>query len=203
MSERFAGMAKTPQVPAARMLADASARLSTKLDAPASAPLDVVLAELEEKEAVIDMLRLLGVALPPRERVWWSCMAARDYLGEGPDKGTPALAASEEWVFRPTPENREKAGQTIDLAEPDDDTINCAMGVLYSEGTLGTGELANIPAPPGAAETVAFAMNVVAMDNHEGDFDAYVQLLIDRGVDIARGGNGKLDRKADSAETEE
>ncbi len=203
MSERFADMVKVPQVPAARMLADANARLSVKLDAPASAALDVVLAELDEKEAFIDMLRLLGVALPPRERVWWSCLAARDYIGEAPDNNTPSLAASEEWVFRPTPENREKAGETIDLAEPDDETVNCAMGVLYSEGTLGTGDLANIPSPPGAAETVAFAMNVVAMDNHEGDFDAYLQLLIDRGVDIARGGNGKLDRKDAGSETEE
>ncbi|MEM6656998.1 MAG: hypothetical protein AAF496_15770 [Pseudomonadota bacterium] len=203
MTERFAGMAKVPQVPAARMLADANARLNTKLEAPASASLDVVLGELDEKGAVVDILRLLGVALPPRERVWWSCLAARDYIGEAPDNNTPCLAASEEWVFRPTPENREKASETIDLAEPDDETINCAMGVLYSDGTLGTGDLAAIEAPPGAAEVVAFAMNVVAMDNHEDDFDAYVQLLIDRGVDIARGGNGKLDRQAASLETED
>ncbi|WP_171103371.1 MULTISPECIES: hypothetical protein [unclassified Ruegeria] len=203
MSDRFSGMTKTPDAPAARMLADANARLGTKLDAPASAPLDVVLAELDKKEAFIDILRLLGVALPPRERVWWSCLAARDYVGEAPDNNTASLAAAEEWVFRPTEENREKAGETLDLAEPDDETVNCAMGVLYSEGTLGTGDLANIPSPPGAAETVAFAMNVVAMDNHEGDFDAYVQLLIDRGVDIARGGNGKLDREAATNETED
>lgn len=203
MSERFAGMAKVPQMPAARMLADANARLNTKLDAPASAPLDMVLAELDEKGAVVDILRLLGVALPARERVWWSCLAARDYIGAAPDNTTPALAASEEWVFRPTPENREKAEATIEVAEPDDETINCAMGVLYAEGTLGTGDLATMPAPPGAAEILAFAMNIVAMDNHEEDFDAYVQLLIDRGVDIARGGNGKLDRKEDGLETEE
>ena len=203
MSERFAGMTKIPQVPAARMLADANARLGVKLDAPASAPVDVVLSELDEKGAVVDILRLLGVALPPRERVWWACLAARDYVGEAPDNNTPSLAASEEWVFRPTPENREKAGATIDLAEPEDETVKCAMGVLYSDGTLGTGDLANMPAPPGAGEVLSFAMNVVAMGNHEGDFDAYVQLLIDRGVDIARGGNGKLDRKAASLETEE
>jgi hypothetical protein len=203
MTDRFSGMTKTPQMPAARMLADANARLSVKLEAPASAPLDVVLTELEEKGAVIDILRLLGVALPARERVWWSCLAARDYIGEAPDNNTPALAASEEWVFRPTPENRDKAGATIDLAEPDDETVNCAMGVLYSDGTLGSGDLANVPAPLGAAEVVAFAMNVVAMDKHEEDFDTYVQLLIDRGVDIARGGNGKLDREKASAETEE
>ena len=203
MTDRFSGMTKTPQMPAARMLADANARLSVKLEAPASAPLDVVLTELEEKGAVIDILRLLGVALPARERVWWSCLAARDYIGEAPDNNTPALAASEEWVFRPTPENREKAEATIEVAEPDDETINCAMGVLYAEGTLGTGDLATMPAPPGAAEILAFAMNIVAMDNHEEDFDAYVQLLIDRGVDIARGGNGKLDRKDAGPETKE
>ncbi|MBO9413471.1 MULTISPECIES: hypothetical protein [unclassified Ruegeria] len=195
MSERFANLTKTPQMPAARMLADANARLGTKLDAPASAPLEVVLAELEEKGAPIDMLRLLGVALPPRERVWWSCLAARDYIGEAPDHNTPSLAASEAWVFRPTPENREKAEQTIDLAEPDDETINCAMCALYADGTLGTGDLAGMPAPLGAAEALAFAMNVTAMGYHEGDFDAYVQLLIDRGLDIARGGNGKLETK--------
>ena len=45
-----------------------------------------------------------------------------------------------------------------------------------------------MPAPPGAAEIMAFAMNVVAMDMHEDDFDAYVQLLIDRGGRYCSGG---------------
>lgn len=195
-------MTKVPQAPAARILADANARLTAKLDAPASAALEEVLEELDGKGAQVDILRLLGAALPPRERVWWACLAARDFVGAAPENNTPALAASEAWVFRPTDENREKASEAMDVSEPDDDTIHCAMGVLYSDGTLGPGDLAGHAAPPGAAEVVAFAMNVIAMDHHQGDLDAYVQLLIDRGVDIARGGNGKLEQPKASSETE-
>ncbi|OZA10157.1 MAG: hypothetical protein B7Y02_11245, partial [Rhodobacterales bacterium 17-64-5] len=91
MSERFSGLTKLIRQPAARLLAHANAELDTELTSPASASVEVVLAELDQKGAVIDMLRLLSVALPPRERVWWACLAARDSLAPGA-KVPPPLA---------------------------------------------------------------------------------------------------------------
>ncbi|MBL3703852.1 hypothetical protein GI582_14235 [Sulfitobacter sp. BDSS02] len=192
MSDRFSGMVKVPKDPAARLLADANVLLKTPLDAPASAAADVVLSELAEKNAWIDILMLLGVILPPRERVWWACLAARDYIGPKSDRDPAALKAAEAWVFKPTDENREAARQSLDHAYIDDETVHCAMCVLYSDGTLGPGDLAKFPAPAGASETSAFAMNMVALGELSDKFEAHTQVLIDRAVDIARGGNGQM-----------
>ena len=78
-----------------------------------------------------------------------------------------------------------------DIGTADDDTVNCALSVLYSDGTLGPGDLSQHPAPAGAAELSAFAMNVVALNELSDKFEAHTQVLIDRAVNIARGGNGQ------------
>ncbi|AVO37682.1 DUF6931 family protein [Pukyongiella litopenaei] len=195
MSERFKNMVKVPDQPAAKLLARANIRLKTRLDAPASASAEAVLEELDGKKAMIDMLLLMSVLLPPRERVWWACLAARDYIGPKSDKDPPSLAASEIWVFKPTEENRNAARNTLDHAYVDDDTVNCATAVLYADGTLGPGDLKEFPAPAGAAEAAVFTMNMVALKHLSARFEAHGQLLIDRAVDIARGGSGRVEAK--------
>jgi hypothetical protein len=191
MNKRFSGLTKFPQQPAARLLSQANAELDTELTAPASAAVEVVLAELEQKGALIDMLRLLSVALPARERVWWSCLAARDILIEGA-KLPPPLAAAEAWVFKPTEENRAVAHHALQHASMKDDTKHCAMAVQFHDGTLGPGELAQHAAPPGGSEVSAFAMNVVAIGKSGKPLEIAAGLLIDRALDIARGGSGRV-----------
>lgn len=193
MTKRFADMTKIPREPAAKLLAQANTRLGTQIDAPASALPEAVLEELDGKGAMVDVLRLMAILLPPRERVWWACMAARDFIGPAPDNDTPSLAASEAWVYQPNDENRDKARDSVDHAYVDDETVNCAISVMYADGTLGPGDLANHPAPAGASEVAAFAMNVVALGEHSDKFEEYGQMLIDRAINIARGGNGQLE----------
>ena len=60
MSERFQGLVKFPTVPVAKLLSQCNVTLMTRLDAPANAPADVVLAELDQKGALVDLLRLLA-----------------------------------------------------------------------------------------------------------------------------------------------
>lgn len=198
MADKFKNLKKLPAEPAARLLANAQVKLKTKITAPASAPIPAVLAELDAAEGIparIDTLRLLSVALPPRESVWWACLAARDYLGEKA-KPTKALEAAEAWVYRPGEETRHAAIHLLEHADPDDDTMFCAMAVAYSDGTLGTGELAQIPAPPGGPATPVFAMNAKTLEGPAEipDIEAHLRFLIDRGLDIARGGNGQIPR---------
>lgn len=200
MPDRFSKLTKVPADPAAKLLAQDNVKLATQLDAPASASVEAVLIELDAKGANVDLLRLLSIALPPRERVWWACLAGRDVPGPTPGEIAPSLAASEAWVFKPTPENRVTAVDTIDLAYIDDETVNCAIAVMYADGTLGPGDLANHPAPAGAAEAAAFAMNVVALGEHSDKYEEYGQLLVDRAVDIARGGNGRLNNNKQAEE---
>ncbi len=202
MSENFENLVKLPADPVAKILSRANVLLKTQLTAPPSAPAGVVLQELYEKEALVDLLRLLGVLLPPRERVWWACMAARDYIGPRSDKDPAALVRSEAWVRDPSEENRDAARLTLDHAYVDDDTVNCALSVLYAPGTLGPGDLNQYPAPAGASEAAAFAMNMVALSQLSDKFEDHGCVLVERALDIARGGNGQGPAKADASDAD-
>ena len=202
MSDRFADLKKLPAEPAARVLARENTELGATLTSPASAPVPAVLQELQDKGETLDMIRLLSVALPPRERVWWAVLAAKDMTAKQGIEPTPTLAAAEAWVFEPTEANQERAKTAIQTAGVKDDFVHCATGVLYAEDTLGPGELKEYPAPPGAGAVSAFAMNVLAMREHPEDLDGYQQVIIDRALDIARGGNGRLTPKGAAEEGE-
>jgi len=201
MADRFSDLVKIPQQPAARLLANANAELTTELDAPASAPVEVVLRELDEKEAYVDMVRLLSVALPARERVWWACLAAHDILEPGANPPGP-LAAAEAWVYKPTEENRAAAVQALQNAALMDDTKHCALAVQFHDGTLGPGDLAEHPAPPGGSEVNAFAMNVLAITKSGKLLPEAAGPVIDRALDIARGGSGRIAEAAAPAQAE-
>ncbi|MCB2135300.1 MAG: hypothetical protein KDE08_05035 [Rhodobacteraceae bacterium] len=190
MTSRFADLKKVPKEPAARLLAVANMRLETKVKAPASAKVEQILTELETEGALIDMLRILSVALPPRERTWWACLAARDVVGAKDTAPPRSLLAAESWVLKPNDDTRAAARTALDAAEQDDETTLCAMAAALADGTLGPGELAHHAAPPGAAEAAAFGMNVMALGTVD-DFSEGANRLIDRALDIARGGNGK------------
>lgn len=189
MSERFANLKKIPDQPAVRLLAARSQKLETALDAPASASVEVVLNELAEKGAWVDAMRLLSVALPEREAVWWACIAGRDIAGE---EGTPCLKAAEAWVFEPGDKTRAAVQAALDAADMDDDTALAATAALYAPGNMGPGEMAEHPAPPAAVSSCAFGMNMTTLATAEDPL-LQMQWLIDRALNIARGGNGKVD----------
>ncbi len=196
MSENFENLVKLPSDPVAKLLSQTNVLLKTPLKAPPSAPAAVVLQELYEQEALVDLLRLLGVLLPARERVWWACLAARDYIGPRSDKDPASLTTSEAWVRDPSEGNRDAARVSLDHAYVDDDTVNCALSVLYAPGTLGPGDLNQYPAPAGASEAAAFAMNMVALGQLSDKFEEHGRVLVARALDIARGGNGQGSVKA-------
>jgi hypothetical protein len=190
MTDRFRDLRKIPRDPARRLLALANARLSVALAAPASAPVEEVLGELESREAHVDMIRLLSASLPVRECIWWSCLAGEDlFEGAGPP---PPLEAAKAWVFKPTEPHREAARLAAGAAEIGDDTALCATAVAMHDGKLGGGELGRFDAPPGAAAAMAFAVNIIALGRSSPSaFAARRDALIDRALDIARGGNGR------------
>lgn len=196
MSKRFENLKKVPPDPAAKMLAATGTKLQTRLTLPASASVPAVLAALDAQAAKIDILRLLSVALPPREATWWACLAARDLIGAEAKVVPPPLAAAERWVFKPTQENREVARQCFEGADQDDDTAYCAMAALYADGTLGPGEMNQHPAPPNGVSAAVFAMNLIAMRANVDRMQVHLDILIDRGLDIGRGGNGRVEAGA-------
>jgi len=188
MSDRFENLKKIPQGPAARLLADANMKLDTELEAPVSASVGEVLAELEGKAAHVDMLKVIAAALPPRECVWWACLAAHDVPAK---TVSPVLKAAEAWVFKPTDESREALQNLMAVADPGDDQALCGTAAYYGDGTLGLGELADQPAPPGIVAAMALAQNFFCLKGRDDDQE-HMLVLIERGLDIARGGNGRV-----------
>ncbi len=191
---------KIPDEPAARLLAKANVKLDVPLRAPASASVAEVLRELADQDARFDMIQLLAAALPPREAVWWACLAATDLLGRDEAAETPALRAAKAWVYNPDAETKQAARVAMDSADFDDDTVYCAMAAFYGDGTAGTGAMAEHPAPPGAVSGAVFAQNMLCMGVHGGEVNADAEHLIARALDIAGGGNGKVARPAPSEE---
>lgn len=199
MSDRFANPRKIPDQPASRLLAAANAKLETRLKSPASAGVAEVLAELKEADSWIDMMRLLSVALPPRECVWWACLAGRNVMGK--DK-SPCLKAAEAWVFDPSDENREKLQVVMDNADIDDDAALCATAAFFAPGNMGLGDLSETPAPVGVVSSCCFGMNMLALERLNLTLDEAAYHLIDRALDIADGGNGSVDLRTSDPDEE-
>ena len=189
MSKRFENLKKIPDQPAVRLLAAANAKLKTKLKSPANASVQTVLEELEAANAPVDMLRLLSVALPPRECVWWACIAGRDILPEV--EKSACLSASEAWVFDPSVENRERLRLVLENESSGDKTAACATAAYYAPGNLGEGDMADIAAPVGVVSACCFGMNLKTLKVGPPP-DRCFEVTIDRALDIARGGNGKI-----------
>jgi hypothetical protein len=193
MTDRYSGLKKVPKQPALRLLALANMKLDTELSVPAAAPVDAVLAELEQAEAWPDLLRVMVAALPVREGVWWACLGVEDVLGGGEAAQSPCLKAARDWVYKPNDATREAARRAAEQADPSDPADLCAGAVAMSDGTLGPGDYARYAAPPGGAQTMILTAvaNGIGADGIE-DFEAHLQHVIDRGLDIARGGNGRI-----------
>ena len=190
MSERFQNLKKIPDQPAARLLAAANVELQTKLSLSVTASVPEVLAELEAAEAPVDLIRLLSVALPPRECVWWACLAGRDL--SGPDGKSPSVTAAEAWVYEPTEERRAQIKAVMDNTGRGDKAAPCAAAAYYAPGNMGPGDMKDYPAPPGVVSACAFALNLKTLALGP-DPQTRLNLIIDRALNIARGGNGKVE----------
>lgn len=192
MADAYDGLTKIPDQPASRLLALANTKLDYAVVAPAAADVPTVLRELAGAYQPAEMIRVLAASLPLREGVWWACLAARDLLG--PEARVPrTLSAAEAWVFDPSDDNRAAARAALDAAEADDVAVLCASAVSMCDGKLGPGELAQYDAPPGASQISVFGQVMLSLAAREEQFFHQIKLLIERALDIARGGNGAID----------
>lgn len=190
MSEKFQNLIKIPEQPAARLLAIGNTKIEMKLKAPVSATVAVVLGELEKAEAYVDMIRLLSVSLPSRECVWWACIAGKDIMArEG--STSECLSAAEAWVFKPTNENRKRLHLVLENESGNDPAVLAATAAFYAPGTMGLGDMEEQPAPPGIVASCTFGINLLTIKLGP-DPDTRFKLIIDRALDIARGGSGNL-----------
>ncbi|MEM7667600.1 MAG: hypothetical protein AAF317_00425 [Pseudomonadota bacterium] len=190
---RFEGLTKMLKKPALDVLSAGKASVQGDTEVPPDASIEDALALLEENEEYLDMFQLFAHGLPPREGTWWACLAAREmFPAEGPAQ-PKCLKAAEDWVFKPTDEARVVCREVMETAPPEDDTTLVAMAATFAKGTLGAGELEDYDAPAGAVGGCIFSMALISMFDDDEQVDYRAQLFVERAIDIARGGNGKVE----------
>jgi uncharacterized protein DUF6931 len=154
-------------------------------------PLEFVDA-LSGRALYSDAVKFLARALPKREAVWWSCLCARDLPADDkrPELGN-GLAAAEEWVYRPTEDNRRKAEKAANDIKASHPARWTAMAAFWSGGSLAPPNAPEAkPAEDFTSKAVAGAiLMAVALDPSEGPVRN--KRFLEYGVDIAKGGTGR------------
>ncbi len=144
-------------------------------------------------------IQFLAFALPPREAVWWSCICTRTLFVEPPPRSLlEAVEAAEAWVRKPTEEHRRAAmacAQATDFRSP---AAWAAVAAFWSGGSLAPADLPEVPAAPhllGVA--VAGAIALAAVQTEPQHADRKRAQYVASAVDIANGGNGRVNPPGD------
>lgn len=188
MGERFKGLRKLPDRPVGEMLAETRARIALPPDADPAAPPAEMLALLDRAGQPIDLIRLFAHVLPRREATWWACLAGRDILPEG--GRWPTLETAEAWVRKPGEPTREAVMKAVTEAGVDEETTYVANAALHALPN----EFGQEMGAPGMTAMMVEAQVLKSLFAVEGQeaLEARTALLIDRALDIARGGNGRV-----------
>jgi hypothetical protein len=138
-----------------------------------------------------DAIRLLALALPKREAVWWACGCARKASPAPSPAAEAALAAAEAWVAEPTEERRRVAFPAAEKAQFGTPAGCAALAVFLSGGSLAPPEIAAVPpAEDLTGKTVAGAVLLAGVITEpEKASEKYRAFLAD-GLAIAEGKQG-------------
>lgn len=140
----------------------------------------------------VDAITFLSHALPKRQATWWACLAARRGPISDPIRAT--LEAAEQWVMKPTDENGRKAMEAALDSGVDTPAGMAAIAAFCSGGSV-TPEGFAVVAPDAKAtgQTVFGAILNSAFSDRSPDASARaLKELLAQGLDLARGGSGKL-----------
>ncbi len=143
-------------------------------------------------EAFPDAVRFLAHGLPRREAVWWACICARLALPPTPKPGeAAALEAAERWVYEPTEKHRRACMAAAEPTGYEVPSAWAAMGGFWSGGSVAPENAP--PVPPGdwhTAKAVAGSVVLAAVQREPEKAQSRYALFLERGVDIANGGDG-------------
>lgn len=140
-----------------------------------------------------DAVYFLARALPKREATWWACLAARGSLGEKPrPEWLKALAAAEQWVYKPSEENRRACQSAAEAAGFDHPASWAAMAAFWSTGSMAPPGLPAVPPAEGftgKAASGAVILSAVLAEPEKAP--EKLALSLRQGIDIAKGGDGR------------
>ncbi len=193
MNSAFTGLVKIEKRSAGEVVRLGKIKFPFRPETTRDEPVSKLIEELVAQNLMMDALKILSLALPPREGVWWGCLAARDMLD--PAQKTKALTAAEAWVFKPC-QNNKKALEPFALDSEEADTLMCEAGFnvpLPDDETPPMG-------PPHLPGLLIFSAQLLSFFSHDhpDDISRQGQLLLGRGLDIAKGGNGQLGEESSS-----
>lgn len=142
-----------------------------------------------------DAIRWLAQGLRPRESVWWACLAARAYVEWGnplPEADLAALTAAETWVFKPEEENRRAAMAKAQETGYQSPASWAAIAAFWSGGSMAPPEAPAVPAPQHLIGRAVWGAVMIASNSGPPPIvEQRQKRLLDQGLDIARGGNGR------------
>jgi len=155
---------------------------------------------LMEKGHFTDAIRMLSLALPKREAVWWAATCVWATLPpDPPPAALEALKAAEAWVYKPTEENRWAAKERAERAGMDKPAGWPGMGAFWSGGSMVPAHLPQmLPGPAFTANAVAGAILMAAPLHDSNRVMELYKLSLDDGIDIANGGTGKRRTRAET-----
>lgn len=149
---------------------------------------------LIEKQLFVDAIKFVARALPKREASWWACLCAHSVLAEKPDaEASRALELAGKWVYQPSEENRRLTYQAAEATGFKHPASWAAMAAYWSGGSLAPAEVP--PVPPAenlTAQAVAGAVMLAAVHIDPEDAAQKYRRFLEQGLDIACGGNGRL-----------
>jgi hypothetical protein len=152
------------------------------------------LALLVEAEKIGDAIRFLAFALPAREGVWWACVVARSNQTDPGEADRLCLERSAAWVYEPVESRRRACMAAAESAKFNGAAAYAALAAFWSGGSMAPENMPEaLPdpklAPIGVGASVLLAITAGDPKSLKDRFTA----AIARGVDIANGGNGRIE----------
>ena len=175
-------------------------RFSLELDPEAQALLapdlspQAFVEQLVKAKQEEQAIKFLAFALPKREACWWSCLVARqaDDLESAPVLAA-SLTAGESWVFKPSEENRQTALTAGEQAGFGNASAFAAHAAAWSGGSITPPDFDPVePADDLTGKAVHCAMELAIYGGPPPGIKDRVALFLAMGLDIAKGGNGRV-----------
>lgn len=152
------------------------------------------LALLVDAEQIGDAVRFLAFALPIREGIWWACIVAQSNLPEPGKIDLACLEQSASWVYEPTDTRRRACMAAAELANFDGAAAYAALAVFWSGGSMAPENMPDaIPDPRLGPIGVGASVLLSITAGDPKLLNERFKAAVARGVDIANGGNGRLD----------
>jgi hypothetical protein len=183
---------KKVTLPVPEICASAALTPEAKTLIGTDSPAVAVVEALSANGLYADAVRFLARGLPKREAVWWACLCARDRLpADAPPPVAAALQAAEDWVYKPTEENRRIAMARAEAASFETPSSWAALGAFWSGGSLSpAGNPAVPPADHLTGLAVAGSIMLSATQTEPQHATARYRQFLAYGANIANGGRG-------------